>query len=51
MRKKINLFIVLFFIIMSTQISAQTFTLEELAAFNKLEMSDFKKEMKKLKIK
>lgn len=48
MRKKINLFIVLFFIIMSTQVSAQTFTLEELAAFNKLEMSDFKKEMKKL---
>lgn len=37
--------------ILSTQLSAQTFTLEQLAAFNKLGMADFKKEMKNLNYK
>lgn len=51
MRKKLSLLVVLLSLILSTQISAQTFTLEQFATFNKLEMSDFKKEMKSLNYK
>ncbi|WP_068941533.1 hypothetical protein [Chryseobacterium timonianum] len=46
MKKIVSLFAVLFCITLSIQLSAQTFTLEQLGAFNKLGMADFKKEMK-----
>lgn len=48
MRKTLSLFISLFTVLLSVQLSAQTFTLEQFASFNTLKMSDFKKEMKKL---
>lgn len=48
MKKTISLLVLLFCIILSIQLSAQTFTLEQFAAFNKLGMADFKKEMKSL---
>lgn len=48
MKKIISLLALLFCIIVSTQLSAQTFTLEQFATFNRLEMVDFKKEMKSL---
>lgn len=48
MKKILSLLALLFCITLSTQLSAQTFTLEQFAAFNKLEMADFKKEMKSL---
>ena len=39
----------LFSMVLSIQVSAQTFTLEQLKGFNKLTMDEFKKEMKQLK--
>ncbi|OCA78349.1 hypothetical protein BBH99_08660 [Chryseobacterium contaminans] len=48
MKKTISLLVLLFCITLSIQLSAQTFTLEQFAAFNKLGMADFKKEMKSL---
>ncbi|AZA79563.1 hypothetical protein EG347_19725 [Chryseobacterium sp. G0186] len=51
MRKKLSLLVVLLSLILSAQISAQTFTLEQFTSFNKLDMSDFKKEMKSLNYK
>ena len=39
----------LFSMVLSIHISAQTFTLEQLKGFNKLTMDEFKKEMKQLK--
>ncbi|MEF9477515.1 hypothetical protein OWR28_07105 [Chryseobacterium sp. 1B4] len=39
----------LFSMVLSIQISAQTFTLEQLKGFNQLTMDEFKKEMKQLK--
>lgn len=49
MRKTLGL--LLFSMVFSIQISAQTFTLEQLKGFNKLTMDEFKKEMKQLKFK
>jgi len=49
MRK--TLVFLLFSMIFSIQISAQTFTLEQLKGFNKLTMEEFKKEMKQLQFK
>ncbi|MBB6329058.1 hypothetical protein HNP24_000008 [Chryseobacterium sediminis] len=49
MRKTLGL--ILFSVVLSIQISAQTFTLEQLKGFNKLTMDEFKKEMKQLKFK
>lgn len=48
MKKIISLLALLFCITLNSQLSAQTFTLEQFAAFNKLGMADFKKEMKNL---
>lgn len=48
MKKIISLLAVLFCITLSIQLVAQTFTLDQFAAFNKLGMADFKKEMKNL---
>ncbi|WP_336965599.1 hypothetical protein [Chryseobacterium contaminans] len=48
MKKILSLLAFLFCITLSIQLSAQTFTLEQFAAFNKLGMADFKKEMKGL---
>ncbi|WP_313093784.1 hypothetical protein [Chryseobacterium flavum] len=48
MKKTLPLLASLFFIILGVQVSAQTFTLEKLAEFNKLGMSEFKNEMKKI---
>lgn len=47
MRKPLGL--LLFSFLLSIQISAQTFTVEQLKGFNKLTMDEFKKEMKQLK--
>lgn len=47
MRKTLGL--LLFSVLLSIQVSAQTFTLEQLKGFNKLTMDEFKKEMKQLK--
>ncbi|QBA22802.1 hypothetical protein EU348_17125 [Chryseobacterium indologenes] len=49
MRKALGL--LLFSVILSIQVSAQTFTLEQLNSFNKLTMDEFKKEMKQLQFK
>lgn len=49
MRKTLGL--LLFSGLLSIQISAQTFTLEQLKGFNKLTMDEFKKEMKQLQFK
>lgn len=49
MRK--TLAFLLFLLIFSIQISAQTFKLEQLKGFNKLTMDEFKKEMKQLQFK
>lgn len=49
MRK--TLAFLLFSMIFSIQISAQTFTVEQLKGFNKLTMEEFKKEMKQLQFK
>lgn len=49
MRKTIGL--LLFSVLLSIQVSAQTFTLEQLNGFNKLTMDEFKKEMKQLQFK
>lgn len=49
MRK--TLAFLLFSMVLSIQISAQAFTLEQLKGFNKLTMDEFKKEMKQLKFK
>lgn len=49
MRK--TLAFLLFSMLFSIQISAQTFPLEQLKGFNKLTMDEFKKEMKQLKFK
>jgi hypothetical protein len=47
---KLKIFLIsLFFILFHTSISAQAFKLEELAAFNKLDMATFKIEIKKHK--
>ncbi|MBP2615652.1 hypothetical protein [Chryseobacterium jejuense] len=48
MKKIVSLLAILFCITLSSQLYAQTFTLEQFAAFNKLGMADFKKEMKSL---
>lgn len=48
MKKIASLLAILFCITLSIQLSAQTFTLEQFAVFNKLGMADFKKEMKSL---
>ncbi|WP_313004314.1 hypothetical protein [Chryseobacterium gleum] len=47
MRKTLGL--LLFSVVLSIQVSAQTFTLEQFKGFNKLTMEEFKKEMKQLK--
>lgn len=47
MKKPINVLVTLF-CIFSIQLSAQTFTLEQLKGFNQLGMDEFKKEMKQL---
>ncbi|TZF92327.1 hypothetical protein FW781_21545 [Chryseobacterium panacisoli] len=47
MRKTLGLLLIL----LSIQISAQTFSLEQLNGFNKLTMDEFKKEMKQQKFK
>lgn len=47
MRKTLAL--LLFLVLLSIHVSAQTFTLEQLKGFNKLTMDEFKKEMKQLK--
>lgn len=49
MRKTLGL--LLFSVILSIQVSAQTFTVEQLKGFNKLTMEEFKKEMKQLQFK
>ena len=46
MRKTLGL--LLFSVLLSIQLSAQTFKLEQLNGFNKLTMNEFKKEMKEL---
>lgn len=46
MRKILGL--LLFSVLLSIQVSAQTFTLEQFNGFNKLKMDEFKKEMKLL---
>ncbi|WP_160138511.1 hypothetical protein [Chryseobacterium sp. c4a] len=51
MKKNISLLTILFCIISSVSLSAQAFTLEQFASFNKLGMGDFKKEMKNLNYK
>lgn len=48
MKKTVSLLALLCCITLSIQLSAQTFTLEQFATFNKLGMADFKKEMKSL---
>lgn len=48
MKKIVSLLALLFCIIVSIPLSAQTFTLEQFATFNRLGMADFKKEMKNL---
>lgn len=48
MKKIVSLLTVVFCITISIQLSAQTFSLEQFADFNKLGMADFKKEMKSL---
>ncbi|MDR6461480.1 hypothetical protein J2786_004638 [Chryseobacterium vietnamense] len=47
MRK--TLAFLLFSVLLSIHVSAQTFTVEQLKGFNKLTMDEFKKEMKQLK--
>lgn len=49
MRKSLGL--LLFSVVLGIQVSAQTFTVEQLKGFNKLTMDEFKKEMKQLKFK
>lgn len=49
MRKTLGL--LLFSVLLNIQVSAQTFTLEQLKGFNKLTMDEFKKEMKQLQFK
>ena len=49
MRKILGL--ILFSVVLSIQVSAQTFTIEQLKGFNKLTMDGFKKEMKQLQFK
>ncbi|UKB78651.1 hypothetical protein [Chryseobacterium sp. MEBOG07] len=49
MRKTLGL--LLFSVLLSIQVSAQTFTLKQLKGFNKLTMDEFKKEMKQLQFK
>ncbi|MCL8537099.1 hypothetical protein M9991_09520 [Chryseobacterium gallinarum] len=48
MRKIVGILVLLFFILSTIHIPAQTFSLEQLKSFNALSMADFKKEMKKL---
>jgi hypothetical protein len=48
MKKIVSLLALLFCIIVSIPLSAQTFTLEQFATFNRLGMADFKMEMKNL---
>ncbi|MDM1552944.1 MULTISPECIES: hypothetical protein [Chryseobacterium] len=48
MKKIISLLAIVICIISNVNLSAQTFTLEQFVVFNKLEMTDFKKEMKNL---
>ncbi|MFS4429349.1 hypothetical protein [Chryseobacterium sp. S90] len=49
MRKALGF--LLFSVVLSIQVSAQTFTVEQLKGFNKLTMEEFKKEMKQLQFK
>ncbi|MDQ1857792.1 hypothetical protein [Chryseobacterium sp. WLY505] len=49
MRKSLGL--LLFSVVLGIQVSAQTFTVEQLKGFNKLTMDEFKKEMKQLQFK
>lgn len=49
MRKSLGL--LLFSVVLNIQVSAQTFTVEQLKGFNKLTMEEFKKEMKQLQFK
>ncbi|WP_347218435.1 hypothetical protein [Chryseobacterium sp.] len=51
MKKIISPLAILFGIILSVSLYAQTFALEQFTAFNKLGMADFKKEMKSLNYK
>jgi len=46
MKKSISLLLFLFFILFQSYVSGQVFKLEELAAFNKLDMNAFKTEIK-----
>lgn len=48
MKKIISLLAIVICIISNVNLSAQAFTLEQFVVFNKLEMTDFKKEMKNL---
>ncbi|WET49072.1 hypothetical protein PYS58_21335 [Chryseobacterium indologenes] len=48
MKKIISLLAIVICIISNVNLSAQTFSLEKFAAFNRLGMADFKKEMKSL---
>lgn len=50
MKRTVNGLLALF-CILSVQLSAQTFTIEQLKGFNKLGMAEFKKEMKQLNFK
>jgi hypothetical protein len=47
MKISIDLILVLFFVLFQSQVSGQVFKLEELAAFNRLDMPAFKTEIKK----
>jgi hypothetical protein len=47
MKTSVNLLLFLFFILFQSQVSGQAFKLEELAAFNTLDMATFKAEIKK----
>ncbi|MBL3549441.1 outer membrane protease [Chryseobacterium rhizosphaerae] len=48
MKKTLSLLTLLFFIVLGIQVTAQAFTLEKIAEFNKLGMPEFKNEMKKI---
>lgn len=49
MKISVNLLLLLFFILFQSPVSGQAFKLEELAAFNTLDMATFKTEIKKHK--
>ncbi|MBV8325789.1 hypothetical protein [Chryseobacterium sp.] len=51
MKKTLPLLASLFFVLLGIQVSAQTFTLEKLAEYNKISMPEFKNEMKKINYK